>query len=78
MSDSEQYSNRRQPNLISLLINFACELGQIMTIYTFIWTRKVILSNVQAYSKLDLMSLVNFVYELGQIMTDMTSYELDE
>ena len=33
MSDSEQFSNRFELDLISLLVNFSCELGQIMTIY---------------------------------------------
>ena len=28
-SDSEQFSNRLQLDLISILVNFACELGQI-------------------------------------------------
>ena len=35
MSDSEQFSNRFELDLISLLVNFSCELGQIMTIYDF-------------------------------------------
>ena len=33
MIDSEQCSNRLKLYLISLLVNFACELGQIMTRY---------------------------------------------
>ena len=33
MSDSEQCSNRLKLDLISLLVNFACELRQIMTQY---------------------------------------------
>ena len=33
MSDSEQYSNQLELELISLLVNFSCELGQIMTSY---------------------------------------------
>ena len=44
-------------DLISLLVNFSCELGQIMTGYDFLWTRRVILFNS------------NFVCELRQIMT---------
>ena len=32
MSDSEQCSNRLELDLISLLANFSCELGQIMAI----------------------------------------------
>ena len=39
MSDSEQCSNRLQLDLISLLVNFSCELGQIMTRYDFLWAR---------------------------------------
>ena len=47
MSDSEQCSNRLELDLISLLVNFSCELGQIMTRYNFLWARWVILSNVR-------------------------------
>ena len=47
MSDSEQCSNRLELDLISLLINFSCELGQIMIRYDFLWVRWVILSNVR-------------------------------
>ena len=43
MSDSEQCSNRLELYLISLLVNFSCELGQIMTRYDFLWARWVIL-----------------------------------
>ena len=46
MSDSEQFSNRFELDLISLLVNFSCELGQIMTIYDFPWARWVIPSNI--------------------------------
>ena len=67
-SDSEQSSNRLELDLISLLVNFACELGQIMTRHDFLWARWVILSNVR--TDLDLFSLlVNCSCELGQIMT---------
>ena len=45
MSDSEQCSNRLELHLISLLVNFSCELGQIMTRYDFLWARWVILRN---------------------------------
>ena len=41
MSDSEQCSNR-----LELLINFSCELGQIMTRYDFLWAIWVTPSNV--------------------------------
>ena len=39
-----------QLNLIILLINFSCELGQIMTRYDLLGDRLVILSNVQTDS----------------------------
>ena len=39
-SDSDQCSYRRQLNIISLLANFVCELGKIMTRYDSLWTRK--------------------------------------
>ena len=32
--DSKQYSN--QLNLMSILVNFSCELGHIVTIYDFL------------------------------------------
>ena len=47
MSDSEQCSNRLEFDLISLLVNFSCELGQRMTRYDFLWARWVIMSNVR-------------------------------
>ena len=37
MSDSKQCSNRLDLYLISLLVNFSCELGPIMTRYDFLW-----------------------------------------
>ena len=69
MSDSEQCSNRLQLDLIKLLVNFSCELGQIMTRYDFLWARS---DSEQCSNRLelDLISLlVNFSGELGQIMT---------
>ena len=33
--------------ITSLLVNFSCELGKIMTRYDFLWARLVILSNVR-------------------------------
>ena len=33
MSDSDQCSNRLELDLISLLVNFSCEVGQIMARY---------------------------------------------
>ena len=38
-SDSEQYSNILQLDLISLLVNFSCELGKIMTRYLGVGTK---------------------------------------
>ena len=46
-SDSDQCSNRLQLDLISLLVNFSWEWGQIMTRYDFLGARRVILSHVQ-------------------------------
>ena len=37
--DSEQCSNQLELYLISLLVNFSCELGQTMTRYDFLWVR---------------------------------------
>ena len=48
-SDSEQCSNQLQFDLISLLVIFSCDLGQIMTRYDLLWARRVILSNVQTW-----------------------------
>ena len=68
MSDSEQCSNWLELDLISLLVNFSYELGQIMVRFDFIWPRWVNLNNAQTDSQLDLISiLVNFSCELGQI-----------
>ena len=36
--------------LISLLVNFSCEMGQIMNMYDFLEARWVILSNVRTDS----------------------------
>ena len=36
MSDSEQCSNRLHLDLILILVNFSCELGQVMTRYDFL------------------------------------------
>ena len=52
-SDSEQCSNRLQLDIVSLLVNFVCELGQIMTRYDLLGVRRVI----QADSQLDLISI---------------------
>ena len=59
LSDSEQCSNRLELDIISYLVNFTCELGQIMTRYDFLWLDGwfwAMFSN-----RLDLIShLVNF------------------
>ena len=66
MNDSEQCSNR----LISLLVNFACELGKILTRYDSYG--RVIIDYEPCSNRLQLYlisRLVNFSCELGQIMT---------
>ena len=45
MSDSEQCSNRLEFGLISPLVNYSYELGQIMARFDFLWPRRVIVSN---------------------------------
>ena len=53
-SDSEQCSNRLELDLISHLVKFSCELGQIMTRYdSILEARRMILSNVQTNSQHD-------------------------
>ena len=74
MSDTEQCSNWLQLDLISLVVNFTCELGQIMIRYDFLWAGWVILNNIRTDFNLTLFHLVKFSCELGQIMT----YGLDE
>ena len=71
MSDSEQCSIRLELDLISLLVNFSCELGQIMTRYIGLPMGEMSISEqCSSRLELDLISLfVNFSYELGQIMT---------
>ena len=66
MSDSEHCSNRLELDLISLLVNFACELGQIMTRYDFLWARWMILINVRTDA------------QLGQIIPRYDLLGLDE
>ena len=39
MSDSEQCSNRLQLDLMLILVNFSCELEQIMARYDFLQAR---------------------------------------
>ena len=45
MRDSEQCSNRFELDLISLLVNFSCELRKIMTRYDFLLDLMLILDN---------------------------------
>ena len=58
-SDSEQCSNQLQIALISLLVNISCELGKIMTRYEFLWTRRVILSNVRNNLRMNCLCIVS-------------------
>ena len=71
MSDSEQCSNRLKLDLISLLVNFLGELGQIMTTFDFlIMDQKDDSQQCSNRLQVDLISLlVNFSCELVQIMT---------
>ena len=71
-TDSEQFSNRLQLDIISLLFHISCEFGQIMTRYDFLGARRVILSNVLTDFKLTyivISLLVNFSCDSGQIFT---------
>ena len=57
--------------LISVLINFACELGQIMTRYDQILPRYYNINFEQCLNRLQLdliFILVNFSCELGKLM----------
>ena len=79
MSDSEQCSNRLELDIISLLVNFSCELGPIMTRYDFLWARWVILINVRTHLNLTWYHFWStFHVNWGKLWPDMTSYGLDE
>ena len=79
MSDSEQCSNQLELDLISLLVNFLCELGPIMTRYDFLWAGWVILSNVWTDLHLTYFHFWStFHVNWGKQWPDMTSYGLDE
>ena len=54
-------------DIISLLVNLSCELGQQMTRYRFIGARRVILGNVQIIPNYLILVLVNLC-ELEQLM----------
>ena len=69
MSDSEQCSNRLELDLMSFLVNFSCELGQIMIRHDFLMGYTSDSEQSSNRLELDLISLlVNFSCELGQIM----------
>ena len=76
MSDSEQCSNWLQLDLISLLVNFSCEVEHIMIRYDFLWTRWLIISNHLNLTYLHFLS--TFHVNSGKWWPDMTSYGLDE
>ena len=79
MSDSELCLNRLEFDLISLLDNFSCELGQIMTIYDFPWARWVIPSNVWTDLNLTYFHVWSTLHvNRGKLWPDMTSYRLYE
>ena len=79
MSDSEQCSNRLELDLISLLVNFSCELGQIMTRYDFLWAKWVILSTVRTDLNLTYFHFWSILHvNWGKWWPDMTSYGLNE
>ena len=60
--------NRLELDIISLLVNYRYELGQIMTRFDFLWPRRVNLSKCSNRLQLDLiLILVNVSCELGQI-----------
>ena len=44
----DQMSDSEQLDIILPLVNFACELGSVVTMFDFLWTKQVILSNLQA------------------------------
>ena len=70
MSDFEQCLNQLQLDLISLLVNFSCELGSIITRYGFLEARIMILSKFFNRFQFNLMLLViNFAYEFDIVMT---------
>ena len=79
MSDHEQCLNQLQLYLISFLVNFSYELGQIMTRYDFQETRWVNLSNVWTDSNLTQFRFWSTYHvHWGKYWPDRTSYGLDE
>ena len=80
MSDSEQFSNRFELDLISLLVNFSCELGQIMTIHLTShgldeWFRAMF---EPTWTWPNFMFGQLFHVDRGKLWPDMTSYRLYE
>ena len=66
MSDFEQCLNQLQLDLISLLVNFSCELGSIITRYDFLEDRRMILSNIELERNLMLL-VIQIWYNNDQI-----------
>ena len=73
MSDFEQGLNQLQLDLISLLVNFSCELGSIITRYDFLEARQMILSNF-SYELDDLLEAWGFsaLFEPTPTWPDLT------
>ena len=72
-------SIRLQLDLISLLVNFSCDLWQMMTRSDFLWARRVIPSNVRTDSNLTFGHLWStFHVNSGKWWADMTSCGQDE
>ena len=64
------YGNVRtdsQLDLISLLVKLSCTLGQIMTIYDFLWVERLILSNVRTESYLTWFQFGQLVLWIGHM-----------
>ena len=60
MRDSEQCSNRLERYLILLLVNFSCDLGQIVTRYDFLWVSMVQLRDSEQCSNQLELDLIHF------------------
>ena len=68
-SDYEKCSNRLQFDLLLIFFDHLHELGQIMTIYVFQYTRYVILINTSTDSHLTTYFRFRSTFEFGQIIT---------
>ena len=42
----DQMSDSEQLDIILPLVNFACELGSVVTMFDLLWTKQVIFSNL--------------------------------